>query len=216
MLVAERMTHTPITITPDVSVPDALRLMRDKKIRRLPVLDAHGALVGIVSDKDLLLVAPSPATTLAIWEITDLLSKLKIEKVMTRNVITVAEDTPLEEAARIMADHKIGGLPVMRAGRLVGIITETDLFKAFLQMLGGRRPGVRVTAVVSGAKGTLARISSAIFAAGGNIVGLGLSEAADSTEAEWHVTFKVQDVPREKLVEAIRPLVKDILDEREM
>jgi len=216
MLVAERMTHTPITITPDVSVPDALRLMRDKKIRRLPVLDAHGALVGIVSDKDLLLVAPSPATTLAIWEITDLLSKLKIEKVMTRNVITVTEDTPLEEAARIMADRKIGGLPVLRAGQLVGIITETDLFKAFLQMLGGRRSGVRVTAVVSGAKGTLARISSAIFTAGGNIVGLGLSEAADSAEAEWHVAFKVQDVPREKLVEAIRPLVKDILDVREM
>jgi acetoin utilization protein AcuB len=216
MLVAERMTRTPITIPPDMSVPDALRLMRDKKIRRLPVLDAQGKLVGIVSDKDLLLVAPSPATTLAIWEITDLLSKLKVEKVMTRDVITVTEDTPIEEAARIMADRKIGGLPVMRAGQLVGIITETDLFKAFLQMLGGRRPGVRLTLAVAGAKGTLARISSAIFNVGGDIVGLGLIEAPDSAGTEWHVAIKVQDAAREKLVEAVRPLVKDILDVREM
>lgn len=217
MLVAERMTRTPIiTITPDMSVPDALRLMRDKKIRRLPVLDAQGKLVGIVSDKDLLLVAPSPATTLAIWEITDLLSKLKVEKVMTRDVITVTEDTPLEEAARIMADRKIGGLPVMQAGRLVGIITETDLFKAFLQMLGGRRSGVRLTVAVTGAKGTLARISNAIFTVGGDIVGLGLIETPDSAGAEWHVAIKVQAAAREKLVEAVRPLVKDILDVREM
>ena len=216
MLIAERMTRTPITITPDTSVPEALRLMRDKKVRRLPVLDAHGALVGIVSDKDLLLVAPSPATTLAIWEITELLSKLKVAEVMTRNVITVTEDTPLEEAARIMADRKIGGLPVMSAGRLAGIITETDLFKAFLQMLGGRRSGVRVTVAVSGAKGTIAKITSAIFNAGGDIVGLGISEVAGNAGTEWHVAIKVQDVTREKLVEVIRPLVKEILDVREM
>jgi acetoin utilization protein AcuB len=216
MLVAERMTRSPITITQDTSVPEALRLMRDKKVRRLPVLDTHGALVGIVSDKDLLLVAPSPATTLAIWEITDLLSKLKVEKVMTREVITVSEDTPLEEAARIMADHKIGGLPVLHAGRLVGIITETDLFKAFLQMLGGRRSGVRLTVTVPGAKGTIAKITSAIFSAGGDIVGLGISEVAESAGAEWQVAIKVQDVARNKLVEVVRPLVKEIRDVREM
>ncbi|HRO25732.1 MAG TPA: CBS domain-containing protein, partial [Promineifilum sp.] len=129
MLVRELMTPKPIVVSPDTTVPDALHLMRDRKVRRLPVVDSHGRLVGIVSDKDLLYASPSPATTLAVWEIPDLLGKLKVEKVMTRDVFTVAEKTTLEEAARIMADKKVGGLPVMRGPDLVGIITETDLFK---------------------------------------------------------------------------------------
>ncbi len=216
MLVRERMTPNPITITPDTSVPDALHLMRERKVRRLPVLDRHGQLVGIVSDKDLLHASPSPATTLAIWEIPELLAKLKVERVMTREVITVPEDTPIEEAARIMADHRIGGLPVMRGQTLVGIITETDLFKTFLELLGGRRPGVRVTASTSGAKGTVARITGAIFGVGGDIVGLGFSEIGGSDGMQWEVTVKVQDVPRDRLVEAIRPVVHAILDVREM
>ena len=113
MLVRDRMTLNPVTITPDVSVTDALRLMSEKKIRRLPVIDGQGNLVGIVSDRDLLLASPSPATSLAIWEIHELLAKLTVEKMMTREVITVSEDTPLEEAARVMADGRIGGLPVL-------------------------------------------------------------------------------------------------------
>jgi acetoin utilization protein AcuB len=215
MLVRERMTTNPVTITPETSVPEALRLMRERKIRRLPVLDSHGQLVGIVSDKDLLLASPSPATTLAIWEITDLLARLKVEKVMTREVITVSEDTPLEDAARLMADRKIGGLPVMRGKTLVGIITETDLFKSLLELLGGRRSGVRVTVSASGAKGTLARITGAIFGAGGDIVGLGFREVGRTTGTEWQITFKVQDAPGDKLVEAVRPVVREILDVRQ-
>ena len=105
MLVRERMTQNPITVSPDLSVPEALRLMREKKVRRFPVVDSHGKLVGIVSDKDLLQAGPSSATTLAIWEITELLGKLKVAEVMSRDLITVQDDTPLEEAARIMADH---------------------------------------------------------------------------------------------------------------
>ncbi|MEW5985819.1 MAG: CBS domain-containing protein [Chloroflexota bacterium] len=215
MLVRERMTVNPVTIAPDASVPDALRLMRERKVRRLPVLDGHGRLVGIVSDKDLLHASPSPATTLAIWEIPELLARLKVEKVMTREVITVTEDTPLEEAACLMADRRIGGLPVMRGKTLVGIITETDLFKSLLQLLGGRRPGVRLTVLTSGAKGTLAQITSAIFGVGGDIVGLGFSEVTEAAETQWHITFKVQGVAREKLVAAVRPVVDEILDVRE-
>jgi acetoin utilization protein AcuB len=142
-----------------------------------------------------------------------LLARLKVEEVMTRKVITVTEDTPLEEAARIMADNKIGGLPVMREDKLVGIVTETDLFKAFLEMLGARQPGVRVTALISGVKGTLAKITNAVFGAGGNI--LAFSQSMDATGTRWQVTFKVQDVPRNQLVEAIRPVVENILDVRE-
>lgn len=215
MLVRDRMTPNPITITPDASVPDALRLMREKKIRRLPVVNSHGRLVGIVSDKDLLHASPSPATSLAVWEIPELLSKLKIEKVMTHEVITVTEDTPLEEAARTMADHAIGGLPVMHGEALTGIITETDLFKILLELLGGRRSGVRVTVSVPGVKGTLAKVTSAVFGVGGDIVGLGMSEVADSGGLRSEIMLKVRDAPRDALVEALRPIVDEILDVRE-
>jgi len=215
MLVRERMSLNPVTIVPETSVPEALRLMRERKVRRLPVLDDQGQLVGIVSDRDLLHASPSPATSLAIWEIHELLAKLKVEKMMSRDVITVSEDTPLEEAASIMADRRIGGLPVMQGKTLVGIITESDLFKALLQLLGGRRSGVRITVATSGAKGTVAKLTGAIFAAGGDIVGLGFSEVMDSGGMQYVITFKVQDVPREKLVEAIRPMVQEILDVRE-
>lgn len=214
MLVRERMTPNPITITADTSVSDAMRMMREKKIRRLPVLDGHKQLVGIVSDTDLLYASPSPATSLSVWEIHDLLYKLKVEQVMTRDVVTVADDTPVEEAARVMADRHIGGLPVMQGKALVGIITESDLFKLFLEFIGGRRPGVRITVVTSNAKGTVAKIASAIFGLGGNIVGLGLSEK--TAGGEWQITFKVQDAPKDKLVQAIQPLVRQVADVREM
>ncbi len=215
MLVRDRMTTNPVTVFPDTSLPEALRLMRDRKVRRFPVVDHHGHLVGIVSDKDLLLASPSPATSLAIWEITELLAKLKIAEVMTRDVITVTEDTPLEEAARLLADRKIGGLPVVRGQTVVGIITETDLFKSLLELLGGRRRGVRLTISVPGAKGTLAKITGAIFGVGGDIVGLGFREATGESGTHWDVTFKVQDVPLDKLVEAVRPVAGTILDVRE-
>lgn len=215
MLVGNRMTLAPITVLPHSSVADAMAIMRERKIRRLPVLDSRGHLVGIVSDRDILQASPSPATSLAKWEIPELLDKLTIEKVMTTAVISIPEDTPLEEAARIMADNRIGGLPVLRGTALVGIITESDLFKVLLQLLGGRRSGVRISVTTPGDKGTVARITAAIFAAGGNIVGFGFGEREDSDDTEWVITFKVQGVSKDALVEVIRPVVKAILDVRE-
>jgi acetoin utilization protein AcuB len=215
MLVGNRMTLNPFTVSPQSSVAAAMTLMRERKIRRLPVLDSLGQLVGIVSDRDILQASPSPATTLAKWEISELLDKLTIDKVMTAEVVSIPEDTPLEDAARIMADHKVGGLPVMRGAALVGIITESDLFKVLLQLLGGRRPGVRISVATPGDKGTVARITAAIFAAGGNIVGFGISEREDNNDNEWVITLKVQEVSKEKLVEVIGPVVKEILDVRE-
>ena len=216
MLVRERMTSNPVTITPETSVRDALQLMREKKIRRMPVLDSQGQLVGIISEKDLLYASPSSATSLNVWEIHDLLYKLKVQKVMTTRVLTVGEDQPLEDAARMMADAKIGGLPVMRGKTLVGIITESDLFKAFLQFLGGRRPGVRMTAMIPNTKGTLAKITNAIFGVGGNIVGLAFSEDPNPGAAQWEMMVKVQDAPQAKLVEALKPVVREIMDVREV
>jgi acetoin utilization protein AcuB len=216
MLVHERMSRNPITVTPDTTVPNALRLMKEKKVRRFPVVNAQGKLVGIVSDKDLLHATPSPATTLSMWEIPDLLARIKVDHVMTHNVITVTADTPLEEAARIMADSKIGGLPVMQGGTLVGIITETDLFKSLLEMLGGRRKGIRLAVSVQDAKGQLAKVTEAIFAAGGDIVGLGIRELPETVDGQWELMFKVQDVSQDTLVAALKPMVQEVLDVREI
>ena len=148
MLVVDRMTKRPVTVTEDTSVSRALELMKRENVRRFPVLNDEGKLVGIVLEKDLLYAAPSPATTLSVFEIHTLLAKIAVGDVMAREVITIAEDPPLEEAARIMADNNISGLPVMKGDDLVGIIIETDIFKVFLEMLGGRDDGVRVSVQV--------------------------------------------------------------------
>ena len=182
----------------------------------MPVIDNRGRLAGIVSDSDLLYASPSPVTSLSVWEIHGLLDRLTMERVMTREVITVSEDTPLEEAARIMVDRRIGGLPVMHEGKLTGIITETDIFKAFLGQLGARRPGIRVSVAIPDVKGQVAKISQAIFGAGGNIVGLGLADPTPTSNGLWEITFKVQDVSKDKLVSVLRPVVKEVLDVREM
>jgi acetoin utilization protein AcuB len=213
MLVKERMSRHPILCAPDLSVPEALNMMKQERIRRLPVVDKHGKLVGIVSDKDLLHASPSPATSLSVWEVTYLMSRLKVEEVMTRKVITVAEDTPVEDAARIMADNKIGGLPVVRDSVVVGIITETDLFKIFLEMLGARDNGVRVTMLVANQPGEFARITQAIAAQGGNIMAVVGYLGTDSTNRE--VMMKIVGVPKDQVVETLKPLVIEIGDVRE-
>jgi len=206
MLVRDRMSHNPITITNDTTVLDALDLMNKRKVRRLPILDGKGRLVGIVSDKDLLRSTPSPATTLAKYEIPEAFQKLTVEKVMTRNVITVTEDTTLEEAACILLDKRIGGLPVMRGETLVGIITETDMFKSLLTLMGGRREGVRVTVKVLNAKGTLAKVTGAVFGIGGDIVGIGITDET--------ITMKVLDVSEKALSAALKPVVESVIDVR--
>lgn len=213
MFVGDRMTRRPITIHEDASVDEALQLMRNEKIRRLPVINKDGRMVGIVSELDLLKVSPSPATSLSIYEIPYLLARIKMRDIMTREVITVTEDTPLEEAARIMADHKIGGLPVMRGDKLVGIITETDMFKIFLEMLGARESGVRLTVLVPEKRGVLAKISGKIAETGGNILALGTIMGEDPSNRELMV--KVADVPREQLVGAMEELGLQILDARD-
>ena len=212
MLVGERMSHPVITIPPDMPIIDALNLMKREHIRRTPVVK-DGKLVGIVSDKDLLNASPSPATTLSIWEINYHLSKITVEEIMTKEVITVTEDTPIEQAARIMADNKIGGLPLMRGDKVVGIITETDLFKLFLELLGAREEGVRVTMIAPDVPGELAKITKAIADAGGNIVALGTFAGEDPSTKT--ITVKIQGVAKDQVEAILKPLVEKIEDIRQ-
>jgi acetoin utilization protein AcuB len=196
MLVIERMSRPPITIVGEATVEEALSILAEKKQRHLPVVDADENLVGIVSEKDLLRAKGEDA----------------VENVMTRDVITVTEYTALEDAARIMADHKISSLPVMRDGRLVGIITETDLFKIFLELLGAREEGVRLTMLVPEEKGILASLTREIAQMGGNIVALSTFRGEDPTNRM--VTAKVADAPTDKLVAIMEALGMEIVDVR--
>lgn len=214
MLVGERMSHHPVTTGPEMPINEALKLMKERKVRRLPVVDKRGHLIGIVSEKDLLYASPSPATTLSVWELNYLISRITVADVMTKNVITVTEFTPLEEAARIMADNKIGGLPVVRDGRLIGIITETDIFKTFIEMLGAREKGIRVTLLVPEESGILASITGEVAKMGGNIVSLGTFLGEDASNRI--VTIKVADVPKEKLQQTMEALGMTVLDIREI
>ena len=146
MFVRDRMSSPAVTITPDTPFQDALKLMHDRRFRRLPVVNKRGKLIGIVSERDLLYASPSLATSLSIWEITYLLSKIQVREIMTKEVITTMPDTPIEDAAHLMADNKIGGLPVVdERNRVVGVITETDIFKTFVEMFAGGHSGLRLT-----------------------------------------------------------------------
>lgn len=174
MLVRDRMTANPVTIDPEAILPEAFDLMKRNKIRRLPVVRSE-KLVGILTELDILKFSPSPATSLSVWEINYLISKIKVKEVMTRDPITVREDAPVEEAALLMRDNKVGALPVLSAkepSRLAGIITESDIFDAFVDMLGLRRGGVRVTVSMEDRPGVLASLAGLARDLGVNILSI--------------------------------------------
>ncbi len=214
MLVKNRMSTPVITVGPDVPIMDALNTMKINKIRRMPVVDDKDALLGIISDKDLLNAGPSDATSLSVWEINYLVAKITVKKVMTKKVLAVREDTPIEEAARIMVDNKVGGLPVMDGKKIVGMITESDLFKILLELMGARERGVRVTAFVPDVLGELGKITHAIAAAGGSFISFGQFNGDD--EDHRVVTFKVSGLEQEQVITAVSPVVEKLVDIREV
>lgn len=131
-LVRDWMTANPVTIDPKTSLHDAHKLMRDRHVRRLLVVE-EGRLVGIVTLGDVQSAEPSSATSLSIFELNYLLAKLTIDAIMTRKVISVASDATVRDAARLMLENTIGGLPVMDGDKLAGIITESDIFRVLVQ-----------------------------------------------------------------------------------
>jgi len=143
MYVRQFMTSQVFTVSPEESIADTMALMREKKIHKLPVV-TKGKLVGFVTDGDLREVSPSPATTLSIFELNYLIAKTPIREVAVKKVITCHPDTQIEDAALLMREHNIDGLPVLDEGELVGIITGTDILDAFLDIMGFRSPGQRV------------------------------------------------------------------------
>ena len=211
MLVGERMSQPVISVSPETPIHDALAMFKKEHIRRAPVVQ-DGKMVGIVTETDLLNASPSPVSTLSVWEMNYLLSKVTVNQVMSRQVISVAKDTPIEEAARILADNKLGGLPVLDGGNVVGILTETDLFKVFLELMGAREKGVRVTAQIAEKPGQLAQLTKAIAEAGGNFISFGQFTGPDTSSKL--VTFKVAGMDMEAVKASVEKIVKKFWDVR--
>ncbi len=211
MFVGERMSHPVISVSPETPIHDALVMFKKEHIRRAPVIK-NGKLVGIVSERDLLNASPSPVTSLSVWEMNYLLSKVTVKQVMSKKVRTIDVNTPIEEAARIMADSKIGGVPVMRSGTIAGIITETDLFKIFLELMGARKKAIRVTALVEDKPGQLAKVTKAIAEAGGNFISFGMFSGPDTSTKM--LTFKVAGMPKDNVKKVLENIVKKFWDIR--
>lgn len=208
MIIADRMKKNPATATPDMSISDASAKMKAEKVHRLPVLDDDRRLVGVISEKDILLAAPSPASTLSTYEINYLLSKLKVKNIMSRNPVTITRETTIEEAVRLMVENDLSCLPVMDNGYLSGIVSKSDLFKILLEMLGAKHKGIRVEALVEDGVGVVAGLSDKFTAAGINIISLGTLEGPDASLRV--LTFKLENGTEKQVREIMAPVSKSL------
>lgn len=216
MLVRDRMTPDPTCGYPDMPVTEAQSLMRDEGVRHLPIVDDKEKLVGLITQRSLLSALPSDVSNFSRFEISYTLAKIKVDTVMVKDVITIEEDIPIETAARVMADYKIGCLPVMDGKDLVGIITDSDLFNTMVSLLGSRRKGTRVTVLQPDRVGEVARLTNAIAEKGGYLsvcVGYYPEDITDS----WVSVCKVLNLDRDQLQEVINQLEgTKVLDIREI
>jgi acetoin utilization protein AcuB len=212
------MTADPITIAPEASVHDAFRLISDRGVHYLPVVDKRGKLLGVVTRTDLLRASPSAATTLTVFEANYLLAHLQVREVMTTPPITVPGDTPLEEAARLMVERDINCLPVVDVvsrtlgkprEQLVGIITEGDIFTAFAEILGGGDPVLRVTIRSPDVPGELARLTGLIADMGGNLHSVAAFRNGDPSHVFF--TFRLEGIEEETLVPALEAMGEKVV-----
>ena len=195
MFVKDIMTRDPVTVRPESDPLAAVAILKCADFRRLPVIDSEGNLVGIVVSADLevfLSKAGSPGV---------MKRQHRVDQVMRRSVVTVTPDCPLEEAAQLMVDHKIGGLPVVEGDRLIGIITDTDIFSQFAHVLGAGTNWLRLTVQVPNVPGALADLIMRIAQEGGNITSV---VAYDEGDPQWiNLVLRVQDASREAVLYAV-------------
>jgi len=161
MFVSDWMTRKVFSVAPEDSITDVIKLMREKKIKHVPVMKKD-KLTGILSDRDVLDFSPSSATSLDIYEIHYLLAKTKAREVMKTKVITVTADTPVEEAAMIMFDGNIGCLPVLENGRLAGIISDRDMYRVLVDITGVRHGGHRIYLTIEDRSGSIKEVADII------------------------------------------------------
>ena len=204
MFVKDYMTKHPVLIEPSISVVNAQGVMADTRTSHLPVVEKGKRMVGLVTHQRLR-IAPTDLGSLNVWEITRLLSDLKVKNVMIKrkDVVTTSPNTALEVAAQVMVDHKIGCLPVLDDGMVVGIITETNMLMQLSTLLGLEYPGVRATIRIPDRRGETSKVTSAIADQGWGITVIG-AVPSPKRPGYWDLVVKVQHVPSDELEKVLR------------
>ena len=205
MFVKDRMTSDLICGQPDMAVTEAQDLMLSKNIRHLPIVIDENKLVGLITRTSLRSALPSDVSRFSRFEVSYTLSQIKVHSVMVKDVITIEPDTPIETAAFVMADKKIGTLPVVQEDKLVGIISDSDLFATMTSLLGANSPGIRVTVQQPDQSGVIARLTSAIADAGGYL-SVCVGYCPQNEPDQWVSLCKVQNIEENKLVEVINDI----------
>jgi acetoin utilization protein AcuB len=210
MLVKGWMTSDVITVDEETSMMKASQIMKENNIRRLPVM-RKGKLVGMVTDRDIKEASPSKATTLDVHELYYLLSELKIKDIMSKNVVTVAPEETVEMAAVKMLEHRISGLPVAdEKGKVLGIITQGDIFKVLISLTGIYRGGVQFAFNLEDRPGSIKEVADIIRKHGGRMVSI-LSSYDMCEENCRHVYIRIKDLPEDKLKSLTEDLDKNFI-----
>ncbi len=213
MLVKEAMTPNPVTIELTATLPQIVEVMRERNIRRVPVMQGD-KLMGIISDHDVMATMPSPATTLSRWEMNTLLEKVTAKEIMTAPVYVASPQCPIEEVARIMLQRKFGAMPVLDdEDHLVGIVTESDIFRMFVDMLSGEEPGLRFELRVERHRGVLSNLARIVNDNGGGIIAIATLNEPDKKYKR--VLVKEEGADPERVREALEEEDIEVLDVRE-
>lgn len=212
MIIRDVMTKSPVTVTEDTTVTEAKAIMNQHNFSKLPVLDKSKRLVGIITKNDIQKASPSDATTLDMFELGYLLSKLTVGKFMTKKVITAQETEVIEEAARIMVDNNIGCIPVMNDDVLVGIVTENDLFRLFTEIFGARQSGVRAVINMQDRPGELTKITNQIAELKGNLISVVTREFNEKDHRRS--TIKATGISLEQMETILKNAEAEIIDIR--
>ena len=207
MLVRNWMSESPVTADPETSLLKLSKLMRDHDIRRIPIVDKNNKLIGIVSDRDVKDASPSKATTLDMYEMHYLLAEIKARDIMTKNPLTLTPTNTVEQAAMIMLDKKIGGLPVVEEdNRLVGIISDHDVFKTLVITTGVREGGIQLAIEIANKQGAMRPIFDIFREHGARIISV-LSTNNDA--GERNVFIRLRNMESRKAEEDLVEAVKD-------
>lgn len=207
MLIREWMTRNVITVTSDTSMMKASKILKENRIRRLPVVDADGRLVGIISDRDIKEASPSKATTLDMHELYYLVSEIKVKDIMTRDPVTVRANDTVETVALQMIEKRIGGLPVIDDnGKLIGIISDSDVFKVLITITGVRHGGVQFAFELENTPGTLKPIVDTLREHSARIISI-LTSMDDSRGPTRRVYIRILPMERaeeNRIIEAVK------------
>ncbi len=214
MIISRRMSKHPVVANKRMKVLEALSLMKEKGVEKLPVLDDDLSLVGVLTEKDILRASMPEVRQLSLLEMAYQVGSMSIEGIMTRDVISISPDTGIEEAARIMVMQDLSFLPVVKDGKLEGVVSKSDMFKILMDLFGARQYGTRMTFILEDKVGMVAKISKIL--ADNNIQIISFNNILDEESGDVICTLKVEGVDEETLRRLLSPVTSAIVDEGEI